>query len=179
MNQNKKTQKRRLVWIIVLPLAALLCVSALVYIIRYDMAAKSYNNSLHVINLSDCESDAAKLNKALPVLGGIESCRWDSGVLHKDTFFDSLLPIGPSSYWLNGYAKLHADVIARLQSQYTWTPADSGTQSERFKEIIKQADLDKSGWLASDEPCKDLQGYYGTFYLDTADCILIFDLERD
>lgn len=178
MKQNKPVLVRKKAWLIALSLVIISSIVFIYHVFNIDAAAAAYNNSPHVVDINNCETDADRLCTRLSALGCVESCRWDSGIMHKNTFFESLLDIGPSQYWLNGYAVLSQSDMQRLQTEFKWTEASRDTGGN-FKEIVTQLELDQhTVWMVTDT-MHEIMPVYGEFYLDTEDRILIFDLVLD
>lgn len=177
---GKNHSKRAYLWVLIvlLPLAALGIFAAL-KVHAHDSAANAYNKQDHVVNVNHCITDAAGLKKAFPAFGNILSCRWDTGIMHKDTFLESICDIGPSQYWLNGYAVLDQKEIDRLMKDYTWE-SDSDNLCGHFEKIVKQIKADKKfDWKQSEDLNNSFGGFFGNFYLDENNGIILFDLIKD
>lgn len=101
----------------------------------------------------------------------IESCFWKSDVFNSGG-------IGPSSYWMKGFAKISRESFAELKAKYSMTKIEVNFEKGISPDVTGFSSFD---WNYSKELSREIAGasFIGEFYLDINNGILYFDLESN
>lgn len=173
---KRKPNKIRSICIILLSTG--LIISA-IFVID-GLSRRKANLGDHIVDINNCRHDIEPLVKILPDLGSIDECYWDTGILNNLSFLESILNIGPSQYWYNGYLKISKDNLDKLKEKYVWEKYYN-LDDEQFNNIINQLnDGDDNNWFVSDELNKGFgPGFAGVIYVNFDDAIIIFNIVQD
>ena len=128
-------------------------------------------NQLPDLTKIEYRTDVEPLAKRFGKMLIIESCFWKSDTISKNN-------LGPSSYWIKGYAFIDQENANYLKSTYSFTDIDINFQKGISPDITGKCDFK---WSYNKDLSREIAGtgFIGEFYFDTQNNIFYFDLESN
>lgn len=116
-------------------------------------------------------TDTEHLTKRFGNFIKIENCFWKAGMIGRSN-------IGPSSYWLKGYAFITQENADFIKNEYSFTNVDIQFDDGITPDITGKNEF---GWSYNKELSKKIAGagFIGEFYFDIINNIFYFDLESN
>jgi hypothetical protein len=162
MEQLIKHDNLKFFIIVIIIIAVILLV---VFIMRYI-------NILNKLDVSNIEyrTDAQPIIDRFPALPAFQACYWKANTIGRTDF-------GPTNYWMKGFIVLKKTTYLQLLNDYKWKPV-----SFKFPKGINPAVTIYQDfcWCSNDEFTASMMAasFIGSFYLDTINGILYFDVEN-
>ncbi len=101
----------------------------------------------------------------------VDACWWKADIIGKTN-------LGPSSYWMKGFALLDKQSIESIQSKYHLL-----STSLEFEQGMNPCvtEFEEFEWRYSEELSREIAGtgFIGEIYVDTKNGIIYFDLESN
>ena len=157
-NMFKKTKS---IWIIMVILLVMIAI----------VGEKNFIESNKTISLIEIEyrTDIEPLIKRFGNTISIETCFWKSNIIGNSK-------LGPSSYWMKGYAFVSSEDADFLKSKYNFISVDISFEKGITPDITGKNEFK---WSYNKELSRKLTGaqFIGEFYFDIENNIFYFDLE--